>query len=135
MPVQWFFLVAQLPQEKPQILFDPCIPSPCGPNSECRNSNGIPSCTCLNQFLGQPPNCHPECLINAECPSNKACIKQSCRDPCPGSCGLNAVCSVNNHIPVCVCYENYIGDPFTACQQKPPDRKYIRGRKTDSFSI
>ncbi len=116
-------LLAAVP---PEILVptNPCVPSPCGPNAECRNTNGIPSCSCLSQFIGQPPNCRPECSINSECPSNKACIKQTCRDPCPGSCGLNAACYVSNHIPICTCNENYIGDPFNECYLKPPERKY-----------
>lgn len=120
----WFSSSAP-PAEIPPEPTDPCIPSPCGLNSQCRNINGVPSCSCLSQFIGVPPNCRPECLINPECPSNKACIKQTCRDPCVGSCGLNALCHVNNHVPICTCYENYVGDPFSECHLKPPERKCL----------
>lgn len=110
---------APVPQEEP-IPQNPCVPSPCGPNSECRDIGGNPSCSCLLTFIGSPPNCRPECSISADCPRNLACIQQKCRDPCPGSCGSNAQCSVINHTPICSCLDGYIGDPFTSCAPKPP---------------
>lgn len=106
--------------EIPEIPRDPCLPSPCGPNSECRNANGVPSCSCLPNYFGSPPNCKPECTINSDCPSNLACINQRCRDPCPGSCGVLAQCSVINHTPICMCPDGYTGDPFRYCEVKPP---------------
>lgn len=102
---------------------DPCVPSPCGPYSQCRDIGGSPSCSCLLDYIGQPPNCHPECVISAECVSNKACIREKCRDPCPGSCGSGAVCNVINHTPVCICPPLYTGDPFTNCYPQPPQGK------------
>lgn len=105
-------ITAFIPEEH----HDPCLPSPCGPFSECRENNGVPSCTCQPNYIGAPPNCRPECVINADCPSNLACINQKCKDPCPGSCGINAQCIVKNHTPICTCYENYIGDAFTECK-------------------
>lgn len=96
------------------------MPSPCGNNAQCRNIGGSPSCSCLPSYVGSPPNCRPECTINSECPSNLACITQKCRDPCPGSCGISAQCSVINHTPICSCIEGYVGDPFTYCTPKPP---------------
>lgn len=102
---------------------DPCVPSPCGANSQCREIHGTPSCSCLPQYLGTPPNCRPECSINAECPSHQACINQKCRDPCPGSCGLNTQCSVINHTPICSCLAGYIGDPFSVCNPEPIPEK------------
>lgn len=104
---------------------DPCNPTPCGPLSQCRDINGSPSCSCLATYIGAPPNCRPECSVNSECPSNKACINEKCRDPCPGACGQNALCSVINHTPVCTCGEQDTGDPFTNCYPKPPPRKKI----------
>lgn len=111
--------VSAPPPEPPQ---DPCIPSPCGPNSQCRDIGGSPACVCLQDYIGSPPNCRPECTINSECPSNKACINQKCKDPCVGSCGNYAQCNVINHTPVCTCDIGYTGDPFTGCRQIP--RKY-----------
>lgn len=97
--------------EKP----DPCRPSPCGPNSECRVVGDLSSCSCLAMFTGEPPNCRPECVTNSECPSNKACINQKCQDPCPGVCGQNALCNVISHTAMCTCSPGYTGDPFTGC--------------------
>lgn len=99
-------------------LQNPCSPSPCGPNAECRNVGNTPSCSCLPTFIGSPPNCRPECAIHSDCPSNRACINSRCQDPCPGSCGLWSTCNVLNHIPICTCIEGYVGDPFTNCVMK-----------------
>ena len=99
---------------------DPCNPNPCGPNSEPPRSVGERcQCQCLPEMLGSPPNCRPECQINADCPTDKACINRKCQDPCPGLCGVNAYCRVRNHIPICVCNQGYIGDPFSSCYLKP----------------
>lgn len=118
----YFCLAPVIPPQQDQYR-DPCNPSPCGPFSQCRDINGSPSCSCLSTYIGAPPNCRPECSINSECPSNKACINEKCRDPCPGSCGFNANCNVINHSPVCTCSEYDTGDPFTNCYPKPPPRK------------
>lgn len=60
--------------------------------------------------------CRPECIANSECPLNQACLNQKCTDPCPGTCGLRAVCTVVDHIPYCNCPTNYTGNPFIGCQ-------------------
>lgn len=96
-----------------------CNPSPCGQNSICREINGQAVCSCLQNYIGRPPNCRPECMINSECPSNLACIVEKCKDPCPGSCGFNAICNVQNHSPVCSCMTGYTGDPFSGCSLIP----------------
>lgn len=106
-----------------QSIREPCLPSPCGPNSQCRNINGHSSCSCLVNYFGVPPNCRPECTTNTECLPSLACINNRCLDPCPGSCAYNAQCTVRNHIPTCVCPEGYGGDAFTSCQLLPP-RKF-----------
>ncbi|XP_046389831.1 neurogenic locus notch homolog protein 1-like [Ischnura elegans] len=98
---------------------NPCYPSPCGPHSQCRNIGGAPSCSCLQGYYGTPPSCRPECTINPECRSNLACIREKCRDPCPGSCGVGAQCSVINHVPICTCQQGYTGDPFISCHVIP----------------
>lgn len=99
---------------------DPCVPSPCGANSKCEVlPSGTAKCSCLPTYIGSPPNCRPECVTNNDCSRNLACINRKCSDPCPGSCGLNARCLVNNHVPNCLCLDNYVGDPFTLCTVKP----------------
>lgn len=95
---------------------DPCQPSPCGPNAQCRVVGDSPSCSCLPEFIGTPPYCKPECVSNSECSTHLACINQKCKDPCPGTCGLNAECRVISHTPNCICIIGYEGDPFTQCR-------------------
>lgn len=96
---------------------NPCIPSPCGPNSQCRVVGELPACSCLPNYIGRSPNCRPECTLNAECPSNLACINEKCQDPCVGSCGINSICTVIKHNPVCSCKNGYTGDPFSSCTE------------------
>jgi len=105
---------------------NPCIPSPCGPFSTCQDRGGYPSCTCMPNYLGSPPYCRAECSINSDCTSDKACIREKCRDPCPGSCGINALCTVINHTPACTCSEGYTGDPFSNCNLAPIRKSFHR---------
>ena len=98
---------------------NPCVPSPCGPNSQCRVVGNTPACSCLPHYVGRAPNCRPECTISAECPSNLACQNEHCRDPCPGSCGIQATCVVVKHAPVCTCQPGFTGDPFAGCSLIP----------------
>lgn len=100
---------------KPERPLNPCIPSPCGPYSECRPVNDHAVCSCQKGYVGSPPACKPECMVSSECPQDKACIKQKCSDPCPGTCGLNARCQVVSHNPICSCASGYSGDPFVRC--------------------
>lgn len=98
---------------------NPCIPSPCGPNSQCRVVGDQPACSCLPNYIGRAPNCRPECTINAECPGNLACQNEKCTDPCPGSCGVFTTCTVIKHAPNCQCNTGYTGDPFSGCSIIP----------------
>lgn len=95
-------------------LKDPCNPSPCGPNAQC--SNGI--CTCIPEYRGDPyRECRPECVLNTDCPNDKACRRNKCIDPCPGICGDNAECTVINHIPMCNCLVGHEGNAFISCSK------------------
>lgn len=95
---------------------NPCQPTPCGPNSQCREVNQQAVCSCIASYIGSPPFCRPECTTNSECPLNQACLNQKCNDPCPGVCGNNALCHVANHSPYCRCPDRYSGNPFVSCQ-------------------
>jgi hypothetical protein len=106
---------------------NPCVPSPCGPNSQCRVIGSTAACSCLPNFVGRSPNCRPECTINSECPGNLACIRERCVDPCPGSCGYNAYCNVIKHSAVCTCNIGYTGDPFSGCNIQPSKPKFLCG--------
>lgn len=101
---------------------NPCSPSPCGPNSECRVINNQAVCSCVRGYLGSPPTCRPECVVSTDCPQNEACSNQRCTNPCPGSCGIGALCHVVNHNPICICPSSQTGDPFVRCISAP--RKY-----------
>jgi hypothetical protein len=104
---------------------NPCVPSPCGPNSQCRVIGSTAACSCLPNYVGRSPNCRPECTINSECPGNLACIRERCVDPCPGSCGYNAYCNVVKHSAVCTCNIGYTGDPFSGCNIQPSKLEFF----------
>lgn len=98
----------------PVVRDDPCNPSPCGSNAQCRD--GI--CTCLPEYQGDPyTGCRPECVLNSDCPRDKACIRNKCVDPCPGTCAINAICDVINHVPMCSCPSGMIGNAFVMCSE------------------
>ncbi len=109
-------LYLERPRDDPRK--NPCVPSPCGPNSVCRNIDNRATCACVTGMFGAPPNCRPECVVHQDCPSNKACINQKCKDPCVGACGFNAICSVKNHQPICNCFDGHEGDPYSGCNAK-----------------
>ena len=103
----------------PVVEEDPCDPNPCGPNSNPPRVIGDRcQCSCLPEMIGSPPNCRPECVINQDCPIDKACINRKCQDPCPGLCGINAQCNVRNHVPICICNKGFSGDPFVQCNRR-----------------
>lgn len=106
--------------ETPKVPGNPCEPTPCGSNSICEIKKGHPVCSCAPNYIGSPPYCRPECIMNQECPHNKACIQEKCQNPCTKSCGLNAKCDVVNHTPFCTCEPGYEGDAFISCTRIPP---------------
>lgn len=97
----------------------PCEPSPCGTNAVCKENSGVGACVCAAGYLGNPYEaCNPECIVNSDCPSHKACTRNKCIDPCLGTCATNADCQVVNHLPMCTCRQGYTGDPFKHCIYK-----------------
>ena len=110
---------------RPIEVIQPCNPSPCGINAECQERNNAASCKCIADYIGNPYiECKPECVVNAECPRDKACVNQKCKDPCPGVCGAYAYCTATNHNAVCQCEPGYTGNAFIACQ-RITTRKFI----------
>lgn len=106
-------LITEEPKTPQQM--NPCSPSPCGPNSICQVKQGRPVCSCQANYIGSPPYCRPECVINQECPKDKACVAEKCLNPCEGTCGSNAKCDVVNHTPFCSCLRGFEGDAFVGC--------------------
>lgn len=112
-------------EDPPIIVSDPCVPSPCGLNSQCRELNNHAVCSCLPKYIGAPPNCRPECILSSECPLDKSCINQKCKDPCPGTCGQYAKCQVVNHNPICSCNIGFTGDPFVRCIKEAESKQLL----------
>lgn len=106
------FVHCSVIEEEPET----CNTIQCGPNAECRQQNGVLACVCLKDYYGDPLiGCRPECVINPDCPSDKACANLKCVNPCLGACGVNALCQVVNHVAVCYCQPDYTGDALVAC--------------------
>lgn len=63
-----------------------------------------------------PPR-QPQCYSNSDCSSDRQCINSLCLNPCIAAnvCGINTLCHVDKHYPVCRCPDNYLGDPMTEC--------------------
>lgn len=112
------------PIVEPKPSGNPCVPSPCGPNSQCRVVGDSPACSCLPNYVGRAPNCRPECVISAECAANKACINERCSDPCIGACGVHSICTVLNHNSLCQCEPGFTGDPFSSCTEIPKRKTF-----------
>lgn len=97
----------------PPIPIDPCQPSPCGPNTVCNNGY----CSCEEGYHGDPNlGCRPECIYNTDCPLDKGCQRNKCINPCINTCGVNAICDVINHIPMCTCPKSMSGNAFIECR-------------------
>lgn len=94
---------------------EPCAPSPCGPYSICRVVGERAVCSCQSDYIGAPPQCRPECISTSDCQLDRSCINKRCIDPCPGTCGNNALCRVVGHSPICSCRTGFTGDPFVQC--------------------
>ena len=100
---------------------NPC--STCGPNSKCQidDDGNNERCVCLDNYIGDPlTGCRPECLLNTDCPKTKACVSGKCLDPCPNTCGVNAICTVTNHFTICSCEVGFSGDAFKSCSPTVP---------------
>ena len=76
----------------------------------------------MTGYSGTPPLCTPQCRQNSDCNRNQACISGKCQDSCSGACGLNAKCTVTNHLPRCFCQEGYEGDPYEQCSRNIPPK-------------
>jgi hypothetical protein len=102
---------------------DSSSPSPCGPNAVCKQWQGAGFCICLQGYFGDPyRSCQPECILNTDCPCDKACVNNKCHNLCWVTCGINADCQVVNHCPSYSCLPSYSGNPFIACHVVQPSK-------------
>lgn len=106
---------------------DPCTAlEPCQRPSRCEVVPSSPVrtmiCVCPEGYVSSGSGtCKPlkpvldvgGCISDSDCPSDKACINDICRDPC--NCGPNAECRVKDHKPVCSCQQGYDGNPEIQC--------------------
>lgn len=101
---------------------NPCDPSPCRIGSVCHAyGSDVAVCDiCSNEKGYNNPACRPECLTNSDCEFSKACLNQRCSDPCIGTCGQNAICTVINHNAICSCPHGLYGNPFDHCSVPIP---------------
>jgi len=105
---------------------NPClIQNPCATNAICTASNHAAQCKCPPGLIGNPlEQCLTvECNINPDCPSNKACIRNHCMDPClfDNVCAPTALCTTINHVASCACPPGLVGNPLVSCSaQKEP---------------
>lgn len=96
----------------------------CGRNAECTARNHATVCSCKAGFTGDAKSgCRRiECESDEECSSDKMCDGNMCKIAClmGGSngtpCGVNALCSAENHKQVCYCQPGFTGNPLTQCE-------------------
>ncbi|XP_064459913.1 uncharacterized protein LOC135370150 isoform X1 [Ornithodoros turicata] len=129
---------------------NPCsFPSVCGINSDCRPANHRPVCICLPGLTGnaevhctevreegcrrdtectfgqicEHQQCVEGCRSEDQCLPTEACYRGKCQNLCllTGTCGINALCAMAAHHPVCSCERGYIGDPRIECRPVPPE--------------
>ncbi|KAK0172481.1 hypothetical protein PV328_005793 [Microctonus aethiopoides] len=55
------------------------------------------------------------CSNDTECLNSEKCIGKRCMDPCPGLCGIDAICKVIKHTMTCSCFKCYEGNPYIRC--------------------
>ncbi|KAG8306562.1 hypothetical protein J6590_044542 [Homalodisca vitripennis] len=91
----------------------------CGPNSICKGIKHRPICSCISGYFWKPLiGCQiKNCTMNSDCPEEKACINKHCEDPCKDACGLNTICKVTKHRPICSCSPEHVWDPLIGCQE------------------
>ena len=102
------------------------VHQPCSGTAQCSVLDTLPVrtaiCVCPNGFVSdgkgscritEPIKLLGECSTDSDCPTEKACMNNICRNPC--KCGTNAQCTVRNHRPICSCLEKHEGDPETYC--------------------
>ncbi|TRY80549.1 hypothetical protein TCAL_10964 [Tigriopus californicus] len=121
--------------EKP----DPCNPNPCGMMAIC-TPKGYDDyhCECPRGRFGDGfISCQQgECLKDADCPNDKACMDYFCISPClmNSTCSAQDFCKVINHISVCGSNQGpppegrtpvVIGGRYNPVQPRPESRTNI----------
>lgn len=106
---------------------NPCTTlEPCQLPSRCEVVPSLPVrtmiCVCPEGYVSSGSGtCKPlqsivrvgGCVADSDCPSERACINDICRNPC--SCAPNAECRIKDHKPVCTCEQGFDGNPEIQC--------------------
>ena len=72
-----------------------------------------------------PDLAEPDCIVDADCPSGRACINEQCRNPCYelNPCDPTAVCSVVDTVPfrtmICSCRTGWVPETDRSCVPIP----------------
>lgn len=103
---------------------NPClINDPCGPNAECYVQSNRAQCRCLSGYRGNPyERCRViGCSSNNDCPTDKTCQNEQCVNPCVyhNPCAPRAECRAQNHLAVCRCPVDFLGNPYVDCRPPP----------------
>lgn len=110
-----------------------CSQFTCPLNAACVAESHKGQCQCLAGFTGNPKDrngcrllTQDQCTSDGQCSEHEVCKKigesRLCKSACDTTtCGLNAICVVNNHVAQCQCPPGtYIQDPTTfGCKAVP----------------
>lgn len=123
-----------------------CHSDDCAPSAKCVGRNHQPVCTCPEGSIGNPyVDCHrpqndpqPECLVDADCPTQHACIGKQCTNPCKTTssnvCGPEQQCTVFDSLPlrtiICTCPTDTITNERGQCV--PPPIRQADGCEIDA---
>ena len=74
----------------------------------------------------------PQCVTHPDCRNTEQCHTGSCIDACRiEQCGVNAICSAQQHAATCTCPPGYTGDARRACYPS----KYCNCTTSKSFRV
>lgn len=101
----------------------------CAYDEICKVYNHQPECACPPGTIARRNGCEPQrdipiCRYDGDCPSQTACIRGECVNPCNAThpCGVNADCRVLDTVPVrtmiCECLEGYTGNAAVQCDKR-----------------
>lgn len=71
-----------------------------------------------NSFFSFLVQVQPQCRVHDDCGDAQICHQGSCQNACRfQSCGVNAICTAQNHVARCECLTGYFGEnPNVGCR-------------------
>ncbi|CAN7945363.1 unnamed protein product, partial [Ixodes pacificus] len=95
-----------------------CEDKTCGKNANCLGEHHKAICECLPGYVYDGTGCQvpDDCAVDEDCLEHESCRHQSggnkCVDVClRHTCGPNARCLGQRHLPTCVCRDSFLGNP------------------------